>query len=295
MMEYCWQIEERLPVDQEATPLRHLLQRQWLLPKRLVHYLRSRRQVLVNGSYRPVSKTVAAGDVITLNFSGDEFRTPDSSYLPDPGPLTVLYENRDLLVVDKPAGIKSHPNQAGEVGTLMNRVAAYLEGTNDAAYMVHRLDQETSGAMIVAKNPVVVPILDRLISTGEIHRDYLALVAGVPNPARGIWDLPLGQDPTDVRKRKVFGKNAQPARTHYRTLAVNDDRALVVLNLETGRTHQLRVHLAAAGCPIVGDPLYGTVAAPRMYLHGVAQELVLPFSLKRERIVAKIPDDFPQF
>lgn len=90
MMEYRWQIEERLPVDQEATPLRHLLQRQWLLPKRLVHYLRSRRQVLVNGSYRPVSKTVAAGDVITLNFSGDEFRTPDSSYLPDPGPLTVL-------------------------------------------------------------------------------------------------------------------------------------------------------------------------------------------------------------
>ncbi len=149
--------------------------------------------------------------------------------------------------------------------------------------------------MIVAKNPVVVPILDQLISTGEIHRDYLALVAGVPNPARGIWDLPLGQDPTDVRKRKVFGKNAQPARTHYRTLAVNGDQALVVLNLETGRTHQLRVHLAAAGCPIVGDPLYGTVAAPRMYLHGVAQELVVPFSLKRERIVAKIPDDFPQF
>ena len=107
----------------------------------------------------------------------------------------------------------------------MNRVAAYLEGTNDAAYMVHRLDQETSGAMIVAKNPVVVPILDQLISTGEIHRDYLALVAGVPNPARGIWDLPLGQDPTDVRKRKVFGKNAQSARTHYRTLAVNGDQA----------------------------------------------------------------------
>ncbi|MGY0336518.1 hypothetical protein ACW185_02805 [Limosilactobacillus fermentum] len=76
-MEYRWQIEERLPVDQEATPLRHLLQRQWLLPKCLVHYLRSRRQVLVNGSYRPVSKTVAAGDVITLNFSGDEFRTPE--------------------------------------------------------------------------------------------------------------------------------------------------------------------------------------------------------------------------
>ena len=110
-MEYRWQLEERLPVDQEETPLRHLLQRQWLLPKRLVHYLRSRRQVLVNGSYRPVSKTVAAGDVIKLNFSGDEFRTPDSSYLPDPGPLTVLYENRDLLVVDKPAGIKSRSEE----------------------------------------------------------------------------------------------------------------------------------------------------------------------------------------
>ncbi|MDO4856266.1 MAG: RluA family pseudouridine synthase [Limosilactobacillus gorillae] len=294
-MEYRWQIEERLNLDQEATPLRHLLQRQWLLPKRVVHFLRVRRQVLVNNEYRPVSKAVGAGDVITLNFTGDEFRTPESSYVPEQGPLTVLFENRDLLVVNKPAGIKSHPNREGEVGTLMNLVSGYLMGTTDAAYMVHRLDQETSGAMIVAKNPIVVPILDRLISTREIHRDYLALVAGIPNPKRGIWDLPLGQDPTDVRKRMVNGQNAQAARTHYRTLATNGGRALVVLNLETGRTHQLRVHLAAAGCPIVGDPLYGTQSAPRMYLHGVAQELVVPFSLKRERIVAKIPDDFPQF
>lgn len=289
-----WQRVVTLAATQPAVSLRDLLQKQWLLPKRLVHFLRVRRLVVVNGRYRPVSTLVGSGDQIKMTFGGDEFRTPQSSYRPDDrDPVPILYENQDLLVIDKPAGMKSHPNQEGEGGTAMNAVAAYLQGQpNAAAYMVHRLDQATSGAMIVAKTPLVVPILDRLIATGQIHRRYLAVVAGVPDPRRGEWDWPIGADPTDVRKRRVNGDHAQAARTRYRVVKASGDRALVRLRLLTGRTHQLRVHLATAGHPIVGDPLYGTVAGPRMLLHGVAQELILPFSGEHRLVQAPIPPNF---
>lgn len=289
-----WQRTVTLAGTQPVRPLRDLLQRQWLLPKRLVHFLRVRRQVLVNGRYRPVSTLVGPGDRIEMTFAGDEFRTPESAYLSDDHwPVPVLYENADLLVIDKPAGMKSHPNQAGERGTAMNAVAAYLADQQEAAaYMVHRIDQATSGAMIVAKTPIVVPILDRLIARGQIHRRYLAVTAGVPAPRQGEWDWPIGADPTDVRKRRVNGVGAQAARTRYQVVESRGDRALVRLRLLTGRTHQLRVHLAAAGSPIVGDPLYGTVPGPRMLLHGATQELVLPFSGEHRLVQAPIPPSF---
>lgn len=290
-----WQRELRLAREQPPRPLRDLLQRQWLLPKRVVHFLRLRHQVLVNGRYRPVSTLIGPGDQITLAFRGDEFRTPQSTYRSDDRyQLPILYENPDLVVVNKPAGLKAHPNRPGERGTVMNAVAAYLQDQpGAAAYMVHRLDQATSGAMIVAKTPVVVPILDRLIASGQIHRRYLAVTAGIPQPRHGELTGPIGADPHDVRKRQVNGVGAQPARTRYRVVKSQGSRALVRLRLLTGRTHQLRVHLATAGWPIVGDPLYGTVAGLRMLLHGVAQELVVPFSGKRVLIQAPLPPDFP--
>ena len=181
--------------------------------------------------------------------------------------LAVLFENRDLLVVNKPRGQKSHPNEEGETGTVMNDVAGYLAGSNDGAYMVHRLDLQTSGAMIVAKNPIVVPVLNRLIADGLIHREYVAVVEGRLEGI-GCWDWPIGRDPEDPRWRAVDGLHAQPARTYYRSLAANDQRSLVQLRLATGRTHQLRVHLAHSGHPIVGDPIYNRASAERMLLHG---------------------------
>lgn len=298
MMEARWVIREELAAQQARGSLRQLLEKQWLLPRHLVHSLRSRRQVFLNGRYQPMNTPVRPGDQVTLNFFGDEFRTAESSYVPTLSPrLSILYENRDLLVINKPAGQKSHPNYRGETGTLMNDAAGYLKATapQSAAYMVHRIDQQTSGAMIVAKNPVVVPILDRLISSGRIHRHYLAVVAGKLQPASGHFDWPIGRDPADRRKRMVNGTQAQPALTYYQLVDSNDRASLVRLRLATGRTHQIRVHLAHAGHPLLGDPLYNPASpTERLMLHGDALRLVLPFSMQPLLIHAPLSRFFQQ-
>lgn len=292
-----WRLNETLAAGQKPCPLRDLLHHQWLLPDRLIHYLRCRRHVLVNGEYRSVNQLVHAGDRIILLFNGDEFRTPTANrYRPTQAPhLVVLFENRDLLVVNKPRGQKSHPNEAGEGGTVMNDVAGYLAGSGAGAYMVHRLDRQTSGAMIVAKNPVVVPILDRLIAQGKIHREYLAVVAGQLTGS-GCWRWPIGRNPADPRWRAVNGTHAQPAVTYYQSLAANVHHSLVRLRLATGRTHQLRVHLAYSGHPIVGDPIYNhRPAETGMLLHGAHQQLIIPFALEKREIVAPLPTYFQQY
>ena len=291
-----WHLTEILPAGQPPRSLRDLLHQQWLLPDRLIHYLRRRQHVLINGRYQPVNEMVHAGDRVDLFFAGDEVRTPTANdYRPTPDPrLAVLFENRDLLVVNKPRGQKSHPNQAGESGTVMNDVAGYLAGSADGAYMVHRLDLQTSGALIVAKNPIVVPVLNRLIAEGQIHREYLAVVEGRLTGA-GAWDWPIGRNPADPRWRAVNGRHAQPARTYYQSLAANDQRSLVRLRLATGRTHQLRVHLAHSGHPIVGDPIYNRDSPEQMLLHGVRQQLVIPFSFQKREIVAPLPTYFQKY
>ena len=290
-----WQIEETVHPTQGDQSLRALLERSWLLPHRFVHYLRVREHVLLNGRYQPMNTAVTVGDRIDLFFDGDEFRTAESSYRPDPRVIPpVGFENRDLLVINKPAGLKAHPNQAGEGGTVLNGVAAYLQDQPQAAaYMVHRLDQATSGAMIVAKNPVVVPILDRQLSAGDLHRTYLALVAGHFAQPRGHFTWPIGRDPQDKRKRQVNGLKAQPAWTDYRVVGESGGQSLVELDLKTGRTHQLRVHLAFSGHPIVGDPLYNPQPAPRMMLHAATQRLRLPFSNQFQQIEVAPPTTFP--
>lgn len=295
MMEKNWKIIETLSKDQPSQTLRDLLQKQWLLPRRFVYYLRTRHNVLVNGQYYPVNHQMQPADIIELNFNGDEFRTPQTHYQPTPHPrLNVLFENRDVLVVNKPAGQKMHPNQPLEIGTLLNDAAGYLKTSSADAFMVHRLDQATSGAVAIAKNPIVVPILDRRISQGQMHRQYLALVAGNITPDAGKFDWPIGRDLLDQRKRRVNGFASQPALTYYQVAWRGKNATLVRLQLATGRTHQLRVHLAYSGHPIIGDPLYGTIDASRMMLHGIKQQLVLPFTEKIQTIQAPIDDEFKQ-
>lgn len=292
MASFQWQIQEQLTAIQPPISLRELLQHQWLLPKRFVHYLRIRHQVLLNGEYHSMNTVVRPGDQIILQFLGDEFRNPgNNQYVPTSNPhLDVLYENRDLLVVNKPRGQKSHPNVKGETGTLMNDVAGYL---GQQAYIVHRIDLQTSGAVIVAKNPVVVPILDRLISQGKIHREYLAMVDGQLHGS-GEWNWPIGNDLSDIRKRMVNGAHPQRAQTFYQVVKSSPRYSLVDLTLGTGRTHQLRVHLAYSGHPIVGDPIYNPSSLAKMHLHGYRQRLVIPFSNQEMAITAPLPDYFRQ-
>ncbi|MFC6182271.1 RluA family pseudouridine synthase [Lactiplantibacillus daowaiensis] len=291
----AWLKTLTIPASLDQQTVRTCLQT-WLVPKRIQGQLRQGHRIWVNALPASVATVVHTGDQLRLQFIPSDFRTPTSNYLPDTtGTADILYQTADLLVVNKPAGIKAHPNQPGEVGSILNYLAADLQATNQAPYMVHRLDQMTSGAMLVALNPIVVPILDRLISSKQIHRTYYAWVRGHFTTTTGHFDDPIGHHPTDKRKRWINTVDAQTALTDYHVLRTTAHHSLVQLDLYTGRTHQLRVHLAANGHPIIGDPLYDdqfSPAIPRLFLHAWRLQLQLPFTGEAATVEAPLPVSF---
>lgn len=239
------------PDSNEILTIRDLLKK-WLIPKKWQHLLRIQRDILINDHYQPFNTIVKNNDIITLNFNFPP--RSEQHYLPGSDDIDVVFEDDDILVVNKTAGKKTHPNLKTESDSLMNDVETYLK--NGHPYMVHRIDMETSGLVLISKTPYLVPIFNRQLSSKTLQREYLAVVKlNSPIPEKGTIDLPIGQDSKDVRKRKVM-PDGLSAITKYQVLEKNFQYALVKLNLLTGRTHQLRVHLAYNGWPIVNDPLY---------------------------------------
>jgi 23S rRNA pseudouridine1911/1915/1917 synthase len=191
---------------------------------------------------------------------------------PEPLPLAVVYEDADVIVVDKPAGLTVHPAPGHATGTLVNALLAHCTdlggiGGDLRPGIVHRLDKDTSGLLVVAKNDLAQRALTGQIARREVLKAYLALVEGHPLPS-GVIDAPIGRHPARRRQMAVVAEG-RPARTHYRVAATIGDVALVAAVLETGRTHQVRVHFAAVRHPVVGDPVYGRRSdlVPRQFLH----------------------------
>ena len=177
-------------------------------------------------------------------------------------PFRFLFEDRDLLVLDKPAGLVVHPAPGHEDGTLVNSLLAHCGealaiGGERRPGIVHRLDKDTSGVMVVAKTDLAMASLAEAFATRALERSYLALCWGVPSPATGSIEGAIGRDPKDRKRMAVVSRAGKAALTHYRvSRAWSAAVALVECRLATGRTHQIRVHLATAGHPIVGDPVY---------------------------------------
>lgn len=211
------------------------------------------------------SLRVRAGQAVAVAIPAAEPAMPE----PEAIPLAIVHEDRDVLVVDKPAGMVVHPAAGNPRGTLVNALLAYcgdrLSGIGGVRRpgIVHRLDKDTSGLIVVAKNDLAHAGLTAQFQDRSLSRTYLAVALGLPSPTRGTVDAPIGRSPADRKKMAVVA-GGRPAVTHYRVLqGFGLLAALVECRLETGRTHQIRVHLAHAGHPLLGDPLYAGGRAAR--------------------------------
>jgi 23S rRNA pseudouridine1911/1915/1917 synthase len=206
------------------------------------------------------------------------------------GDMEAIYEDDDVMVLNKPAGMLTHAkgaiSQEFTVGEYMRSRTTDGPETNRPG-IVHRLDRDTSGVIIAAKSPEAKRWLQKQFSTRKVKKTYIALVQGHPKQDEALIQLPIERNPKKPQMFRVGG-NGKPAETTYRTLATYKHATLVELKPRTGRTHQLRVHMQYLGCPIIGDPVYGTLepALGRMFLHAAQLELTLP---SRERKVFDVP------
>jgi 23S rRNA pseudouridine1911/1915/1917 synthase len=208
---------------------------------------------------RQPADPVRAGAAYAIRLPPPVAATPAPQHIPFP----ILYEDADLLVLDKPAGLVVHPAPGNEDGTLVNALLAHCGDTlpgiggERRPGIVHRLDKDTSGVMVVAKTEAALAALSAAFAARDLDRAYLALCWGLLNPAAGEIEGAVGRDPRERKRMAVVTRGGKAALTHYRTLAHRDAAlSLLELRLATGRTHQIRVHLAAKGHPVVGDPLY---------------------------------------
>lgn len=271
--------------------LRHLRDVPGLSRNRIQRLL-ANGAVLVNGRPVPrVSWRVAAGDRLSIELPEAARRErPKAEALP----LDVLYEDNDLVVVNKPAGQVAHPAFKNVTGTLLNALLGHAAGAWTPG-LVTRLDRDTSGLVMVAKRPRIQKSLQQAMARGEVEKEYLAIVRGKPSPRRGLIDLALDRDPWDRRRVMVRDRGGQPSVTRYERVSTAGDgtMSLVRCRLVTGRTHQIRVHLAAKGWPILGDAVYG-VQDPRVRrqaLHAWRLAFLHPSTGVPMTLTAPVPDD----
>jgi 23S rRNA pseudouridine1911/1915/1917 synthase len=249
--------------------------------------------VRVDGRVRAKSHKLESGEEIEFDPPGPR----PSGLEPQEMDLVVPYEDEHLLVVDKPAGVVVHPSAGHAEGTLVHGLLAWdVEGGEEAERpgIVHRLDRDTSGLLVVARSPEAHRRLQELVRRREVTREYLALVVGRPRSRRGTIDAPIGRDRHDPLRHSLDTDSARGAVTHFEIERELDGYTLLRVTLETGRTHQIRVHLAAIELPVAGDPTYGrpgVLGLDRQFLHAARLAFDHPFGGARVEVVSELPAD----
>jgi len=264
---------------------------------------RTQAQKLIADGYITVNDRVAkagaklhVGDRVNITLPPP----PPSPLSPEAIPLNIIYEDNDLLVVDKPAGLPIHPAPGHYSHTLVNAILAYLPSLPESDEslrpgIVHRLDKDASGVMVVAKNSVAQANLINQFKSRTVVKAYLVLVKGHLIPDEGVIEAPIGRDPRN-RKRMAVVAEGKEARTQYSVIKYIGDHTLVEVRPETGRTHQIRVHLSAIGYPVVGDSAYG-VKSPylsRPFLHARRLGFKLPSTTEYVEFTSSLPPDLEQ-
>jgi 23S rRNA pseudouridine1911/1915/1917 synthase len=249
--------------------------------------------VLVDGRARPKSHRLAGGEELELEAPAPR----PSGLVPEAIDLAVPYEDEHLLVVDKPAGLVVHPAPGHAKGTLVHGLLAYdVEGGDEPERpgIVHRLDRDTSGLLVVARSPEAHRRLQELVQWRALTREYLALVVGRPQSRRGTIDAPIGRDRRDPMRQSLDTDTPREAVTHFEVEELLPRHALLRVSLETGRTHQIRVHLQAIDLPVAGDPLYGRpgdLGLDRQFLHAARLAFDHPFTGARVDMTSPLPAD----
>jgi len=210
--------------------------------------------------------------------------------------LRIEYEDEHLVVVDKPAGLVVHPAPGHRTGTLVHGLLAHdiAGGDADRPGIVHRLDRDTSGLMVVARSEEAYRRLQDIVRRRELERRYLALVVGRPRSRTGRIEAPIGRDRRDPMRHSLDTETPREAVTHFELVELLPRHALLDVKLETGRTHQIRVHLAAIGLPVAGDPMYGRpheLGLERQFLHAARLGFTHPFSNERIDVDSPLPPD----
>jgi 23S rRNA pseudouridine1911/1915/1917 synthase len=286
-------LEGVLPSLPDDITYGQLLREYWKWPKKTVHLLFQHKEILVDG--HPVSQMskVAAGKLIRFRLC------PPEPYGVEPWntDVNVVYEDDHCLVVDKPAGLLLHPADSAQRRTLDHAVAGYLQhkGIQTKVRHIHRLDQDTSGLVLYGKHALAAALLDDLLRQREISRTYVAFVHGRMTSSSGTIDAPIGKDRHHSGRRRVDPRGER-AVTHFQVLKRYAQATQVECRLDTGRTHQIRVHLAHTGHPLVGDVLYGGSDRwiNRQALHAFHLRWKHPFTGETIAVHAPWPDDLQQ-
>lgn len=254
--------------------------------------------VLVNGRTAKSGLRIEEGDSVLVDLP--ELTKPE--ILAEDIPLDILYEDESLLIVNKPKGMVVHPSAGHYTGTLVNAVLYHcrgqLSGINGVMRpgIVHRIDKDTTGALVICKNDLAHAHVAQQLKEHSITRKYLAIVTGVIREDEGVVDAPIGRHPTERKKMAVNQKNGKRAVTHYRVLRRFADHTYIECRLETGRTHQIRVHMASLHHPLLGDTVYGSEKNPfhleGQALHAQVLGLIHPVSGEYVEVEAPLPEYF---
>lgn len=285
-------ITRTIKAEEDGSTVRHILKAKLHFSSHAISRLtRAENGILVNGQHARTVDVVRTGDVLAVR--SEDLREPKAVITPGNWPLPVVWEDGHLLVVNKPAGMTAHASNFLPDTPTVAGALAWQRGADFLFHPVNRLDKGTTGLMVVAKSGYIHDLLRRSLHSDHFQREYRAVCIGCPQPEQGTIDAPIGRKPDSVVARCVR-PDGSPAVSHYEVLTQKNGMSLLRLLPETGRTHQLRVHMAHIGCPLAGDWLYGTEDVeliPRPALHSFALTMVHPVTGETLHLTAPVPED----
>lgn len=268
------------------------LRRRGFSRQNLVEIKRMPKSIMVNGIHYYMKQTLAEGDLLQVHIC----ETASSEKIPAvEAPLDIIYEDEDIMVINKAADMPIHPSMNNYYNSLANALAYYFEkqGKPFIFRCSNRLDRDTSGLTIISKHLVSASILAEQVAKREVHREYLAIARGSVTPAQGTIDVPLGRKDSSIIERMVDWEHGERAVTHYHVVEESNGHSLISLKLETGRTHQIRIHMKYLGYPLVGDYLYNPDMEfiGRQALHSHKMRFRHPITGEMLEFTAPLPED----